>query len=95
MISIEIGLHFCCSGGSNFPLVDPGLVGYRLVTAQLHRFRVLVSDRIVPLQVPLANFKIKLLHPMSGRQKLGSPPRTQTQRSFSAYGHLQKNCSAA
>lgn len=46
MISVGMALRFCHGGGSNFPFVNPSLVGYRLITAQIQHFGVLDVIRL-------------------------------------------------
>lgn len=45
-ISVGMALRFCHGGGSNFPFVNPSLVGYRLITAQIQHFGVLDVIRL-------------------------------------------------
>lgn len=46
MISVGMALRFCHGGGRNFPFVNPSLVGYRLITAQIQHFGVLDVIRL-------------------------------------------------
>lgn len=46
MISVEKALHFCHGGSSNFPFVNPSLVGYCLITARIQRFGVVYVIRL-------------------------------------------------